>query len=62
MWPTVVFLCSRRRLVFVCIGLVLMGIATRIGLVLAGYYTAAYFFYRLVVFKRTIEQRYSCSS
>jgi peptidoglycan/LPS O-acetylase OafA/YrhL len=43
-WPTVVFLCSRRRLVFVCIGLVLMSIATRIGLVLAGYYTAAYFF------------------
>jgi peptidoglycan/LPS O-acetylase OafA/YrhL len=43
-WPTVVFLCSRRRLVFVCIGLVLLSVATRIGLVLAGYHAAAYFF------------------
>src|SRR5262249_12375767 len=43
LWPAVVFLCSRRRLVVVCIALVVVSAFTRFACVLQGNTTAAYF-------------------
>jgi peptidoglycan/LPS O-acetylase OafA/YrhL len=37
-WPTVVLLCSRRRLMQICAGLIVAALVTRVGLFMAGVY------------------------